>query len=400
MVTFNKDKRIMNYELLFTENKIADISGRYITLNHFEPYLKNWDNGGQQQIIGFSVLGKPIYSFQIGHGAIRILLWSQMHGNETTTTKAIADLLNLLHADSNSYASKHSKHTGQQLRDHFTFYIIPMLNPDGAELYTRENAANIDLNRDAQLLTQPDSRALRNSYNDFKPDYCYNMHDQRTIYGAGSGFQATVSFLAPAYNEALEMNSLRERSINLIVEMNKVLQQYIPQQVGRFDDSFNINCVGDTFQFLNTPTILFEAGHFPNDYQREETRKYIFIALLAGFKALGENVVVCNGIDDYLNIPQNKINFYDIVYKNVKINYDGNEIITNFAVQFNERLSRDEILFEGYIAEVGNGQQYSGHLEYEAEGAAFFNGKHAPELDQNANFQLGKIMFDNGKIRS
>ena len=390
----------MNYELLFTENKIADISGRYITLNHFEPYLKNWDNGGQQQIIGFSVLGKPIYSFQIGHGAIRILLWSQMHGNETTTTKAIADLLNLLHADSNSYASKHSKHTGQQLRDHFTFYIIPMLNPDGAELYTRENAANIDLNRDAQLLTQPDSRALRNSYNDFKPDYCYNMHDQRTIYGAGSGFQATVSFLAPAYNEALEMNSLRERSINLIVQMNKVLQQYIPQQVGRFDDSFNINCVGDTFQFLNTPTILFEAGHFPNDYQREETRKYIFIALLAGFKALGENVVVCNGIDDYLNIPQNKINFYDIVYKNVKINYDGNEIITNFAVQFNERLSRDEILFEGYIAEVGNGQQYSGHLEYEAEGAAFFNGKHAPELDQSANFQLGKIMFDNGKIRS
>jgi murein tripeptide amidase MpaA len=33
----------------------------------------------------------------------------------------------------------------------FTFYCIPMLNPDGAALYTRENANKVDLNRDSQL---------------------------------------------------------------------------------------------------------------------------------------------------------------------------------------------------------------------------------------------------------
>jgi hypothetical protein len=47
-----------------------------------------------------------------------------------------------------------------------------------------------------------------------------------------------------------------------------VLQRYIPGQIGRFDDSFNLNC-GDTFQAMGVPTLLFEAGHFEGDYQRK-----------------------------------------------------------------------------------------------------------------------------------
>jgi murein tripeptide amidase MpaA len=36
-----------------------------------------------------------------------------------------------------------------------------MLNPDGAKTYTRENANKVDLNRDSQDLTQPESKILR-----------------------------------------------------------------------------------------------------------------------------------------------------------------------------------------------------------------------------------------------
>jgi hypothetical protein len=39
-----------------------------------------------------------------------------------------------------------------------------------------------------------------------------------------------------------------------------------------------------------------------------------------------------------LKIPQNNVVFYDFIYKNVKINYDGKEIITNFAAQYKEEL--------------------------------------------------------------
>ena len=128
-----------------------------------------------------------------------------------------------------------------------------MLNPDGAKLYTRENANKIDLNRDSKDLSQPESRVLRETFENFKPDFCYNLHDQRTIFGVGStGKPATLSFLAPAYNEEREVNESRLKAINLIAGINDVLQKYIPGQVGRFDDSFNINCIGDTFQLFRS----------------------------------------------------------------------------------------------------------------------------------------------------
>jgi len=292
---------------------------------------------------------------------------------------------------------------GKMLLSKFTFCMLPMLNPDGAEAYTRENANSIDLNRDAQNQSQPESVVLRQVFENFQPDYCYNLHDQRTIFGAGdSGNPATVSFLAPAYNENRDVNEVRIKAMNVIVAMNETLQQFIPNQMGRFDDSFNLNCVGDTFQFLNVPTVLFEAGHFPNDYEREETRKYIFIALLSGMHYFSENVIVSNKIEDYLKIPQNKVVFYDFVYKNVKINYDGNEKIINFAAQFKEVLTEDKVTFEARIAQIDYLENYFGHQVIDAKAAGYHDDKgNFPNIEQKADFSLGKnIKIVNGLIKN
>jgi hypothetical protein len=184
---------------------------------------------------------------------------------------------------------------------------------------------------------------------------------------------------------------VRTKAIQVIIRMNSELQKYIPNQVGRFDDSFNLNCVGDTFQALGVPTILFEAGHFPKDYHREVTRKYIFIALLSGLQYFSENVIVDNKIEDYLNISQNKVVFYDIVYKNVKINYDSNEIITNFAIQFKEVLSNNQISWIAYFAAIGDLEGFFGHYEYDAKEARYSDSKgNIPKLDEKADFWLEK----------
>ena len=87
-------------------------------------------------------------------------------------------------------------------------------------------------------------------------------------------------FLAPAQDQASTITSNRKRAMEVIAVMNANLQLQIPNQVGVYDDSFNINCVGDTFQAQNIPTILFEAGHYKDDYEREEVRAYIFQSLL------------------------------------------------------------------------------------------------------------------------
>jgi murein tripeptide amidase MpaA len=70
-----------------------------------------------------------------------------------------------------------------------------MLNPDGADMYTRLNANEVDLNRDSQNLTQPESAAR----NDLFQPHCFNLHDQRFW----SRKPATTS-LAPSYNEERE----------------------------------------------------------------------------------------------------------------------------------------------------------------------------------------------------
>nr|WP_315184584.1 M14 family metallopeptidase [uncultured Flavobacterium sp.] len=383
----------MNLEQMFQQYKEQSIQGRYITLENIEPLLQKLNSNNQVSVIGKSVLEKPIYKYQIGAGETRIFLWSQMHGNESTTTKALFDFLNLLNSDSE---------LANKLLNTFTFCCIPILNPDGAALYTRENANKIDLNRDSQNLTQPESNVLRETFESFKPHYCFNLHDQRTIFGVGStGKPATLSFLAPSYNEEREINESRLKAINLIAGINDVLQQYIPGQVGRFDDSFNINCIGDTFQCLGVPTVLFEAGHFPNDYQREETRKYVFMALVSSFMILSENDIVSNGINKYLNISQNKVVFYDLMYKNIRINYDGIEKITNFAAQYKEELVDGQICFNAYISQIGHLENHFGHIEYDAEEALYQDDyDNFPKLNQKANFYLNNNMkFVNGLVK-
>ncbi|MDI5895782.1 M14 family metallopeptidase [Flavobacterium algoritolerans] len=383
----------MNLEQLFSQYKEESIRGRYITLDSIEPLLQKLNTNNQLSIIGKSVLGKSIYSYEIGAGKTRIFLWSQMHGNESTTTKALFDFLNVLHSGSE---------LAQKLLNTFTFCSIPMLNPDGATLYTRENANKVDLNRDSQDLTQPESKLLRETFETFKPDYCFNLHDQRTIFGVNdTGKPATLSFLAPSYNEEREINDSRLKAINLIASINEVLQEYLPNQIGRFDDSFNINCIGDTFQYLGVPTLLFEAGHFVNDYEREETRKFVFMALILSFTSLCENVIVSNGINKYLNIPQNKVVFYDFMYKNIKINYDGIEIITNFASQYKEELIENRVCFNAYVSQIGNLENYFGHFEYDAKGALYKdNFDNIPKLNQKADFYLdNNIKFVNGMIK-
>ncbi|UPQ79487.1 M14 family metallopeptidase [Flavobacterium azooxidireducens] len=384
----------MDYHSIYEKNKENELSGRYITLKNIEPILGKHFAKNEIQVIGNSVLEKSIYSYRVGTGNFKILLWSQMHGNESTTTKALFDVFNFLDSDVEEV---------KKWKEKFSFYFIPMLNPDGAELYTRENANEVDLNRDFINLSQPESRLLMSVFNEFKPDFCFNLHDQRTIFGvAKTGKPATLSFLSPSYNEEREINDNRLQAINLISCINEELQKHIPGQIGRFDDSFNRNCVGDTFQQMGVPTVLFEAGHFSNDYQREETRKFIFIALLRSFQALYENDIVNNKIEDYLKIPQNNPCFFDIVYRNVKINYDNSIFITNFAVQFKEEIIENLLVFNAYISSVGDLEDFLGHLEYDVQGDLYEDEKgNFPKISEKANFTIGKhIKFVNGLLKN
>ncbi len=383
----------MNFEQLFQENKQTKISGRYITLDQVLPILEKYNFDNNLKKIGNSVLEKPIYRYDFGSGKTKILIWSQMHGNESTATKAIADFIGFLNTN---------KEWSEKIKEKFTIRIIPILNPDGAEAYTRENANIVDLNRDSNDLSQPESKLLREEYETLKPDLCLNLHDQRTIFGVGNTNKpATVSFLAPSFDETQTYNTTRLKAISIINAMNEVLQQFIPGQVGRFDDSFNDNCIGDKLTSLGTPTILFEAGHFQNDYEREISRKFIFISILEAVRFIYENDIVEGNLQKYESIEENNVNFFDIIFKNIKINYANSEKISNFAVQYTEVLLNNTIEFNGFIVKIDNLDDYYGHIEYDCNNSSFFDCQRHDrlELNQPAWFKIGNdIIVENGKI--
>jgi len=382
----------MDYLQIASQYKEPSIKGRYIHLDTILPILERLRLHIEITYIEKSVQGRNIHQVQIGMGKIKILMWSQMHVNESTTTKGLFDFFNFLSSDSD---------LAKQIKDKYTLLFIPMLNPDGAFLYTRENATAIDLNRDALDRTQPETQLLYTVYNEFKPDYCYNLHDQRTIFGTTDfDLPATISFLSPAYNVAREYNEIRLKAIYVINRMNAVLQNYIPNQIGRFDDSYNINCSGDYFTSQNTPTILIEAGHFKNDYERDRVRNYIFIALLCSLDAACENVIVDKELTNYLNISQNNKCFYDFIFKNVKIIENNEEKIINFAAQYDEELYEGHIRFVAKIVKINDLNNFKGHVEYDCENGLYFsNGLHFPNIGDHANFTINNLIeINNGLI--
>lgn len=363
-------------EFYFSRYKETALHGRFICNDHIGPLIKHLPDLFKVKTLGQSVKGNDIVSITVGEGQKKVLMWSQMHGNESTTTKALFDLFSFL-------ASKSPE--AMTILDACTLKIVPILNPDGAKAYTRNNANQVDLNRDAQDLSQPESVILRTLYDTFKPDYCFNLHGQRTIFSAGNlKNPATVSFLAPSQDQGRSITRNRKVAMELIAVMNAHLQHVIPGQVGIYDDSFNLNCVGDTFQSFGVPTLLFEAGHYPEDYERERTRGLIFHAYLVSLLYLSKHSVGGEDYLSYLEIPMNEKRFFDIIIRNAKTEANS-EINQAIAIQFQEVLKDGAVYFSPKIERIGALDLFFGHYEIDAKNSLILTEKATPIYEGYAN---------------
>lgn len=351
----------MDFQSIVQRHKDHRVSGRWITNDHIEDSLKDLKLYFKVEVIGHSHQNLPIKKVTWGHGPVKIAMWSQMHGNESTTTKAVLDLLYFLNNSKDPIVEK--------WRSFFTLQIIVILNPDGARLYTRHNANDVDLNRDSIVLSQNESKVLRNFLEQFQAHYAFNLHDQRSIFGVGdTGKNAIISFLAPAFNAELDLRENRISAMQLISCIHTELQKDIPGHVGRFDDAFNINCIGDYCQSRNWITILFEAGHYPKDYQREKSRAVVFKSLLVALNALYKQEHLKKDIKEYLAIPENQKNFTDIIFANVLEQGSGEVFVVK--VQYLEQFADKKVNFCPIVVDINKKESKFAHL-YENERYVF-----------------------------
>lgn len=322
--------------------------------------------------VGNSFLGKPIYLIRIGTGNKKVLLWSQMHGDESTATMALLDIFN--------YLKRSGKENGitANLLEECSLYFLPMLNPDGAELFVRRNAQQIDINRDALWLQSPEARLLKSIRDSLQPDFGFNLHDQSKYYTAGDLKRpASISLLAPAYNVEKDINAVRARAMLLIAKMQLALQSVIPNGVGRYDDEFEPRAFGDNIQKWGTSTILIETGAYDNDPEKQFLRKVNFGAILICLQAIADNSYYQNNISDYWSIPENKNRLNDLVVRNVALTLNNMEYRSDISLNIAETNGK------AYIADMGDLSVFKGYKEWDGTGKKMVAGKTYPVLLKN-----------------
>ena len=88
-------KNIKNIIRVFEKFKLLGLNSKYLNNDHLA--FNKTSSVYEIKEIGLSVNGESIKTVRIGSGKIKILIWSQMHGNESTSTKSLLDLINSLH---------------------------------------------------------------------------------------------------------------------------------------------------------------------------------------------------------------------------------------------------------------------------------------------------------------
>ena len=367
----------MQFEDFYQKNPI--FPNRYILPETLFNFLQT-NLSDYISTVGESYLGNPIYKATFGKGPIKVLAWSQMHGNESNSTHAMLDLLEVF---------KNHPEFASPLWDAIQLDFIFMLNPDGSELWTRRNALDIDMNRDFIKESSKEFPILKKIAENGHYDYALNLHEQRTLFSTDGKHPATLSFLAPAQDVDRTVTETRKKSMAVIAAIHDKMQTIIPFHIARYNDEFYPTSTGDNFTKMGIPTILYEGGHYEEDYHRFETRKAYTISLYYGLKAIAKLQGKTTNWEDYFGIPENKEDHYDIIYRNVSLNTDF-PCVLDIAVQYKESIEegKDEITFTPYVVEVGDCGKKKGWKEIDCTGKYFKSDAKYPKLDAIQNFEI------------
>lgn len=279
-------------------------------LSHF---AKQWPALFSLEEVGRSVEGRSLNLITFGHGPLRVLLWSQMHGDEPTATAALLDILD--------HVRRHSTEPEVRgLLERLTIHFVPMLNPDGAARFQRRNAQGIDVNRDALLLQSPEGRALKALRDRLKPALGFNLHNQNWRTSAGkAGKPASISLLAVAMDDARTETPGRTLAKKTCAVIRDAVETLAPGQVARYDDAFEVRAFGDNLTKWGTPIVLIETGPYQGSQADVALQRINFVAILSALHALADGRAQAGDAARYESLPMNESDVFTVLVRQASI---------------------------------------------------------------------------------
>ena len=314
--------------------KVGDISSNRFTQVQMLQWLYSFKDQHlfEKSVLGTSAEGREIALYSIGDGPVKAMLWSQMHGDEPTATMTLMDIFNF-------FANNPEHIIAKTIREKLTLLVIPMLNPDGAERFTRRTAQMIDLNRDALALATPEAKIFKKTRNTYQPEYGFNLHDQEPRYTVGTTQKITaVALLAPAADESRGDSPVRLRAKRVASTLAQILDLFIPENLARWDDTFYSTAFGDNFQKWGTSTVLIESGGWRGDPNKFFIRELNCVGLLATLYAIAVGESSRTDVAFYEKIPFNMKLGCDYIIRNaaLKANTQVAPIMVDVGINFNK----------------------------------------------------------------
>lgn len=312
--------------------------------------------------VGKSAQGREIFQVEWGKGPRKVFMWSQMHGDEPTATPTLIDMFTILQKN-------RDKDWVKAIEENLTIRAVPMLNPDGAEIFQRRSSQGIDINRDARNLVTPEARLLKLLRDSWQPEIGFNLHNQQPLTTVGSSNkQAAISFLVVYGDEAKTLTPGHERNQRLVVAMTRALNEFMPGHIGRYGDEWTPSAFGDSFSEWGTPVILIETGALHGKDEKFLV-KMNFVASLTSLKLLADGGFTAFEPGYYELIPNNTsgrvVNF---MFRNATIidrtKSNGEPAVADLAIVLERR--REEQLQPTRIRQVGPLLSIAGLDEYDA----------------------------------
>ncbi len=332
--------------------------------------------------VGRSYQNREIYQLEWGKGSLKVFMWSQMHGDEPTATSAVIDMLAFLKTSKLAWVKK--------LNESITLRVIPMLNPDGTEVFQRRNAQFIDINRDAQALATPEGNLLKKLRDEWQPDIGFNLHNQNPLTTVSkTQKQATISLLAVSGNLEGKSSEGFERNKRLCTMMINALNQFIKGNIGRYEDEYNPRAFGDRISDWGTTVILIETVALHNKDEMFLI-KLNFIVYLTALQSLVDGSERRADAKIYENLPFNGDgDLFNYIFRGATIvNENGEPFIADVAVMTERRRANEESRM--IVREVGDLGIYKGLEEFDMKDYYLIPADKTVRSGANAQFKFYK----------
>ena len=353
---------------IWDKEHVSHISPSDVRHADLKKYLDGLRKSGLKvDQVGISNASREIYQVEWGRGPLKVFMWSQMHGDEPTATSSLIDMFTVLHKE-------RDKDWVKKMAEIMTIRAVPMLNPDGADMYQRRNLQGIDINRDAIDLKTPEARLLKKLRDDWSPAIGFNLHNQQALTTVGRApRQASISLLVVYGDEAKTKTAGLDRNERIASAIVLALQKFVPGNIARYSDEYTSTAFGDNFSAWGTPVILIETGAL---YGKDEMYlvKVNFVAFLTALNSLATGGEANQSPEPYLSLAENSsgtlVNF---VFHNANI-ISSREAISPIVGDIAAVTERRRASFAAptVIRGVGDIGGRHGLEEYDASGFTVF----------------------------